>query len=677
MRRTAEHAILLPSPDGLGAAAARRLLILGVFLFLGAKLYLIGLPAVLLSTPRLGDDGLVYLWKGALVRTGYDTDLPAVRDILAQARRADDPPPFTLAARTRVMGKVAGSPVILFDLLTAFTLALDLPLKWAAALTELLGLLAFSVGCTRFLIVVVGEGAAGIALGLLAFAILPNQGIFSFIPSTVALALSLLLWSSLLSARPPHPLVALAGSAAIVGFHPVGQVYIGMGTVMYALARGSLSNAFDRQARWLYAALALPVLLWRAVFILLPGATIAQGTLGHTSLLVGLAQNASAVGPLLIDPWVRKNVALVVILVAAAVRFRSTLLVGLSRVAGPVLLTGLGISLVHVLPSYPGELFSRILVPTTILGAGLAGRGVLWSLNSRIARRTAVIASGLVVVVSAVLWVNYTWHWIHLRREVVLDDRIRAALEELPTGGTILYGETEIALLSCLLEGGQRFGAIAYPMLQNSMELDGLVQGRRPIVVVVPNFPELNSLAILRARHLVPRQHGLYLPAIDQAVIRAEPGHPLRQLFVYVRNGRGSFQVRVVVGGRDEASLREFSLDVPARFSGWLPVWRAAGGDRATSLTFQLPNRSAWIEGVSIENPRTHVRWPWASNSTVTYHARGRRPEKTISIQLSPRGLLAAYGAEALEPYIHKEDPVLSDESGLVFFRTVFQTEES
>ena len=78
--------------------------------------------------------------------------------------------------------------------------------------------------------------------------------------------------------------------------------------------------------------------------------------------------------------------------------------------------------------------------------------------------------------------------------------------------------------------------------------------------------------------------------------------------------------------------------------------------------------RAAWRKLLSL---------PISSSGEEYREIRGKGPEKTVSVQLSPRGLLAAYGAETLEPYLHRENPVLSDESGLVFLRTVFHPEDS
>jgi len=80
------HASAFPSPsiEGSSGKNGRRsprghtaLLVLGVTVFFVVRSVLVIVPAAVLGVPRLGDDGLIYLWKGALNRTGYGTPTPS------------------------------------------------------------------------------------------------------------------------------------------------------------------------------------------------------------------------------------------------------------------------------------------------------------------------------------------------------------------------------------------------------------------------------------------------------------------------------------------------------------------------------------------------------------------------------------------------------------------------
>jgi hypothetical protein len=231
----------------------RRWLILGIGVFCLVRAASVLVPAGVLNIPRLGDDALIYLWKGALNREGYDAGLPAVRDILEQRHLADNPPGPVSTMRGRVMGKVVGSPIPIYDFLTRLALSRNLRHKWAFALTELPGVVLMTAAFTGFLLHLFGEGAAGIGLALLAFAILPNQGIASFIPSALALSLSMLLWTYLLiRARHVRLLPVYAGAVLILGVHPIGWVYVLMAIPLHAVNLQRIGAVGERRTLCLY-----------------------------------------------------------------------------------------------------------------------------------------------------------------------------------------------------------------------------------------------------------------------------------------------------------------------------------------------------------------------------------------------------------------------------------------
>src|SRR5688572_19091182 len=87
----------------------------GVSVFLGARLWLILSAALVMGMPRLGDDAYTYLWKGALSRSGYLTDRPALQDILALHALPDSPVEELTWQRSRVTMRAVGTVAPLGD----------------------------------------------------------------------------------------------------------------------------------------------------------------------------------------------------------------------------------------------------------------------------------------------------------------------------------------------------------------------------------------------------------------------------------------------------------------------------------------------------------------------------------------------------------------------------------
>ncbi len=650
------------------------LFVLGLTIFGLVRFSLVAIPPVALNIPRLGDDALVYLWKGALNRSWYATGSPAVEDVAIQTSLADNPPARVGELRSRVAGRINGTYGPLYDLLPRAALSLHLPLKWTFALTEIVGVLVMAGGIAAFLSVLVGKDAAGVGLLLLAFAILPAQGISSFIPSTLAMSLTLLIWAALLSYGEKVPALLIWGTAALIlGIHPIGQLYVLLTVPIHGIALGGARAMLRPRHLVLYGGLVTLALIAAVLPFLIPRLSV-LGAGGRGSIALGATflENIRRVGSHFKDPILRKNVLLVVLLGCALVMNPRAVLTRRIVLVLGVLGAAMVAALFHGLPGYPGELFSRLFVPAVVVAAGLAGRFVVCWVGARIPLPVLVGLGVVSLAGTGVLWVNEWFHALNLRTEVVFEDRVRASLAGLRDGATVLYEDTDTALLVSLLSGGGRFGAIAYPALAGTPSLDPLVQLRQPEVIVVPAFRGLNTLAVQRTKNLTARRHGFFLPAVDRLILRPSPGQRVSDLHLYVRTGQSPVTLRLSGDGSElgRTSLR-VERDVSAHFDGWVRVWdpRMVG---APEIAVILPDAWGWIEGIATEPPRDRVRWPWTSEVEVKYHARGRPPMKGGSLVFSVKRLLAENGADELEALVQREAPVVSDDSGLVFLRTIY-----
>jgi hypothetical protein len=546
-----------------------------------------------------------------------------------------------------------------------------MPLKWSLALTEIVGVVVMTAAFSAFLCTLVGRGPAGVGMLLLAFAILPNQGIFSFIPSTMALSLAMLLWVYLLRRRErANAPAVLCAATCISAVHPVGPIYVCVGIGIYGAVLGL--RAFFLQRRPLYVSgAAIAGIGCSLVFYAMSptSGTAAPKMLGNVSIVAGLSTNLASIGPFMLDPVLRKN-GMLVLLTACALCLGGRRFVGgtVGRIA-LVLGCALGISLAHALPGYPAELFSRIFVPVVVVAAGVAGRFATEQFEQARYRKVRWTLAVLGICLTGVLWVDYFFHTMNLRPEVIRDARVRDQIARLPTQTTFLYGEANISVLSVLLLGGQQHGALVLHMLGDTPAAEALLRERRPDVVVLPNFRQLNSLSTGRSKRLTPRRHGFYLPAVASIVLRLSRGTSGRDLHLFISNDGEPFllpyQIVRVHGGIPIST----AMQIPGRYAGWLAVQTLELADGA-ALTFLPNNHPAWIEGVSVGPPRPHVMWPWDAGVGVEYQMQNGKRPRGGTLRFTLRELLAEYDALRIEALLPRVDRVLSDDSGLVFLRT-------
>lgn len=650
---------------------ARQLFIAGLLVFFVVKLYLVLPPTAALAVPRLGDDAMAYLWHGKRAMLMDPDNLPALKDIRSQRFLSDQPPEELAWMRSDVVHRTLGTLTPSCDYLMAGSLVISPDLRWAFAVTEVIGVLAMAAGMGWFLYEVCGAAPAGLAMMLMAFAVLPGQGIYAFIPGTLALSCGLMLWAYLWRhGENSNILLVMVVALLILGIHPIAKIYVAAAPAILWLRLGRLAD-WRSLALWrvgiacfavLGASILLPMLL--TAFAPPPSAIM-----GKIDLHRGVSYNLSAVLPLLVDPLLRKNLLWAALLAGALIwapresfsRPLALLLVGTAAI--------LAVSLTYFQPLNAGQLFIRVGVLFVLFSAAIGALFVLRLLDSGGVRRRLTLTTTIIgLLLSAALWVaDVVPHTMNWRNEVVEDKPIRAQLAAFPPGTTLLYADTYIAMQAALLLDGYRLGALAYPMLAGTPSLDRLVSERKPAAIVTTGFTSLNSLAAQRAKSFVHRRQGLYFPSVDRFVLSRGAGLSLGGLQILTDSSEAG------------ASLRWQPLDAtghplgPAQVTplpvgkSWiaLPVPVVAG-----AVQFFLPDSRAWVLGISAGAPAPHVLWPWKAGWSLNYGFRGKDDSKSVSINFTPRALLEQVHAEDLVPYVDSADPVLSDDGGLVFLRS-------
>lgn len=651
-------------------ARPKLLFVFGILLFVLAKLYLIVPTTAALAVPRLGDDALVYLWKGHLVLAENAEQLPALRDVAMQRYLQDGADQELRWMRSNVAQRTLGTVTPSYNLIAASALAVAPDLRWAFAITEFVGLALMAIGMGWLLFELAGPAVAGVALLPMAFAILPNQGIYSFIPGTLALSCSLILWAYLWhSGERARVWIVAVAALWILGLHPIAKIYVILTPALYWLRLKQWpawkSPPLLRIALACGLTLGMVMLLPQIVPALRPPPSEIMGGL---DLIAGVTNNFRAVLGLAWDPIIRQN------LLWASLVLGALLMTPRSALAWPLgwLILGtlglLGVSLVFWLPGYPAELFSRIWVLFVLLTAAAGARFILaWAPRQELSGRLVRGVFGFLLGVSVLFWgIKYVPSVMNWRNEVLVEDTIRKELAAIPSGTTLLYAETTIALQASLLLGGDRLGALAYPMLAGTESLARLLDERRPPLIVMPSDTRLNSLAEGRSKRFTHRRQGLYAGTVSS--------------FSIARNGGQSLQaLSLLVEGQGEP-IRWEAFDSAGNpiAQGQLP-WPT--GKRRQSLDmppgaervrFALPNEAGWILGVGSGTPKTGVLWPWTTGWTLSYGFRNKGADKNVHIEFSVRSLLQRFQAEPLLRYINTADPVHSDAGGLVFLKTIY-----
>lgn len=650
--------------------AGKTLFWVGVLVFLLAKLYLVLPVAASLATPRTGDDALVYLWKGRLAAIDTPEQLRALRDIEIQRNLPENGDPELAWMRSNVAQRTLGHMTPAYNLLAATALKLATDLRWAYVITELVGMTLMTAGFAWLLFEVVGLAAAGIALLAMAFAILPNQGIYSFIPSTFALACSLILWAYLWrTGERASSLLAGLSALLILGLHPIAKIYMVLTPALYWLRLGRWS-AWCSRALWRIAlvcglAIVMSLILpWFVPALRPPPSEI----MGGVDIIGGASRNLDAVLGLAWDPIIRYNLPWALMLFGAVVfapHFFSEKPIG-ALFFGMVAL--LAVSLFFWLPGYPGELFSRLWVLFVLLTSAVGAKFMLeqWT-STGLRQRIFSWSFAALLMFSALVWVfKYVPTTMNWRTEVIVEPLVAAELISFPEGTTLLYAETNVALQASLLLGADRLGAIAYPMLAGTPSLDMLIRQRHPVSIVVPPEPKLNSLAQARYKWFLKRRQGLFSGVVSHFTISRNQGMPLGDLHLLVEGNAEPLHWEAT-----DATGKTIARGKTAWSSE--SAWMALDiSDAAEAVHFTLPDANGWILGISAGAPKHKVYWPWESGWAMTYGIRGKSPDKNVRLEFSAQSLLARVNAEELRLYVDPQHPVQSDAGGLVFLRTNF-----
>lgn len=629
----------------------------GISLFFSVRFYLLLVTSYFSRIPRLGDDALVYLWGGTLHSFQSNQDSVGMqttlleRTLAAQAKMPDGGFP-------QIAERAIGGLTPFSDLYYALFSGLGMDLKWTLFFSELFGLVLMTLAFALLLNRLFGAGAAGIGMGLMAFAIFPNQGIYSYIPSTLVLSVGILLWVYVIKERGQISTWKVGVlSLVLSGLHPIGKAYALLAIPLHFIRQGRMSVLRTTQTWWLYGATVAGVVSYA-----LYAATFMGGPLPvNTMAIGGVVENITAAVELLQNPWFRKNSLLVVLFVFGLLYWRhcQELLVAKVLVFFGAVLLG---SLLHYLPGYPAELFTRFLVVFSLLAAGVAGRFVVWRWAQIRWRKTFRLLLGFWLLVTMALFIrDYSFQKINERPELVDQGIFAQRLATMTPGSNLIYFDSIVLFQEGLILGASQFSALHHEYLKLIPQRNELLDDYPPhyLFALFPN--ELNSIAVAKLKSFEPRRYGVFMGEVNSMSLiksKTETG-----VSIHVDNPGESFVIMV----------NDKPLIVADEFDGWVSLPPDVASVETIGLVF--PPVDAWLDGIRFGRETEALQWPWNDAARLVYSYRNQRKQKQ-TVKFGVDAFLQRYDAGYLRPYL-PDRAVVDDRGGLLVLRTNRFTETS
>jgi hypothetical protein len=643
---------------------------LGVAIFLIAKLYLIIPVTLSIESLRTGDDAMTYLWKGHLMLSEQLQKTQTLRDIDMQLNLSKNKDQNLDLIRSEVARRTITNITPTYSLLMGAALKISPNMISAFALTEIVILLFMTIGIAWFFFEITGPAIAGVALLPMAFAILPNQGINVYIPSTLAFSCFLILWAYLWRQADKVKFLLIGIYVfLILGIHPISKIYLILTPFLFWIRlKNFKKNFISALLIRLGLSLSIPLLLVTHISKIFPSLKIpASIIMGNINFFQGISYNFYAAINFLNKSFLFHNILWVFLItggifLAPKTSFKYPLnwiILGL--------VIALFFSLFFMLPGYPAELFTRIWVLMFMMGSLIGARFIYASINKYITY-FKILVTGILFTISLAWWaIKYVPDSMNQRNETLNESIIRKNLLVIPLNTTILFAEQYISLQYSLLLGAERYGALVYPMLKGTDNLTRLINERKPKIIIVPSDPNLNSVSIFRAKKFIKRKQGLNFEYIKEFDIQRQRGTTLKKVFLHFENiEKIDINLNWQALSKNKIILDQGVKKISFGYTKFeLP-------EETETLKIVTPDSHFWLDGIS-SNKHSNLSWPWLEKWSVTYKMRNKE-NQNITVNFTTSHLLEKFDAAELNKYVDKKNPLISDKGGLVFLRTKYNS---
>jgi hypothetical protein len=633
----------------------RRALVAALIFFIFVKLVWVMLPVHVMGVPRLGDDALVYLWVGASTVATPKLDQPAIRDIEGIRKNGEATPPALEFARARVTMRTTGVSSSPVAMATGGLLAFELDQKSVFGIVESATAVVLALAIAYLATSLVGPAAAAATLGLLAIAILPNQGLHYLIPGVFVLALSLVLWALVLK-RPGRWFFAVPVCVAMLLVHPIGQVYA---LVAFALVCGKalVERSVAREAVYDVAALMASVILWLAINAATGARQPPTAGIGGISFSTVGINAAGLLGHLWV--LVKTQPVLFLLMCAGILRAFAWPRRDLSIFVLVGVLAGVVVSTVIVdIPGYPGELPSRALVALLIVACAVGCQWILEAvaLVPRM-RMAAAVALAVTVAAQVPQFASLLHANMNSRHQIYDDAVLRKEIAALPKDTVILWMDSDLAMMTALLAGADRLHALPYTMLSGPAALSSAITGSSSTLVATSIPERLNGPSTIGAWSLQKRAYGYGFDLYRSIALYAEAGKAL-PVFLQLR-GASNGEVQVTSGTNIHCQL-----EAREGAEGWFHI---RGCEGAQELKITSSSRSARIAGLSFSQPDASRNWPWGV-SGFRLRAEPLKAGEAPELRFDLPYLFGAEAAKTIRERLGSLS-LMSDAGGIVWFR--------
>jgi hypothetical protein len=599
------------------------------------------------ALPPEVDDSYSYMLKAAQMKGCFWQECAALADLRAQMA----PPAHTrdiLWNRARVQGMVYVVYHPLYSLVLLATRHLVGSWETALKLLWTLGVPLFGVAFGWWLRVLWGAGAAGIALGLLAFDVFGGQGLHYVVPSNLTLGVAVLVWARLTAQGGRAPASLLFGTLVLVLMHPVGRIYATMAAMLALLLAGVPRTLrgwlpFVGAGGLVGGAFVLPLLVDRPEMRLPTYPLQTDQTWGE----IAAATLRVASDTLL--HWVNSlgMVLVVVALVAAGYRLagpvRRGRLLATTLVVGGFLLLGF----FYVIPQLPGELFVRLAIPFFVLLSGAVGQ-VAWSLITHMLALSEKQAQSVplspqwgrvVLAVLVVLLLFFPQKIAHGIREMQrvatfmtnrhafrFDPRQPHLLATRYQPGEYVLHQDEFLLLFWLVHGGLYQHTLYTPVLAEGYEGQRWLETRPVRFAVIWDPVELLAKEESLLGRVVNHRGEILTAGLNGMRLENQHAPPSERLRVFVTNAAndgnsedaeraGIIEVVPFDARGEPVSHRLTTAAVPPGWSGWIAIDLEEGAHLPT-LQLRFLNAPMRVGGLVYGNDGR--QWPWAQRATLT-----------------------------------------------------------
>ena len=413
----------------------KKIFIFGILIFFFAKLYLIIPVTVSINTPRTGDDALVYLWKGHMMLSEKPQEIISIKDVGMQSAPSKDGDKELNWMRSNIAVRVLGNIYPTYSILSGTALKIFPDLTWAYALTELVGLILMTIGLSWFFFEVTGPAIAGFSLIPLSFAILPGQGIASFIPSNITLSCFLILWAYLWKKKEKINLIITGFFILLIlGMHPIAKIYLVLTPILYWICLKDLKDLRNFQTLLLLLTVliaTLPILILPKIFpFLIPVSTALSGSINFTDSFFYNSNEAFKQINIL---FLAHNILWVFLLAGGAIILPKKVFMFPLNYFIPGAIACLIMSLFFTLPGFPAELFKRLWVLFFLIGALVGGR-FLYTSKNKIIDNCKFLISGIFILISIAWWtIKYIPEVMNTRNEILISSVLRKNISLIPS----------------------------------------------------------------------------------------------------------------------------------------------------------------------------------------------------------------------------------------------------